>query len=301
MKLQGNTARIGMIASMTIFGSIGLFVRYIPLPSAEIALYRAVLALLLLGGVLLFRRRRRTLAVSDRRTLVFLALSGAAMGFNWILLFEAYRYTTVSTATLSYYFAPILVTVLTPLIFRERMSARQIVCFVISTAGVVLLTGIGAVTPRELIGIAFGLGAASLYAAVVLINKGVDADDPIKRTAIQFSAAMIVLFPYVLAMGGFRLDGMTGIGWGSLLCVGLLHTGVTYCIYFSSLRGIPGQEAAILSYIDPLVAVLLSVFVLGETIAPAQIIGGVLILGASIVNELRFGSSSDENPQSVIN
>lgn len=287
MKRQGNTARIGMIGAMTVFGSIGLFVRHIPLSSAEIALYRAILALLLLGAVLLWRRHRTASAASvGHRKWGLLLLSGAAMGLNWILLFEAYRYTTVSTATLSYYFAPVLVTVLTPILFRERMTVRQIVCFVISTAGVVLLTGISTVTRRELIGIALGLCAACLYAAVVLINKGIGEGDPITRTALQFFAAVLVLSPYVLFVGGTNLSAMTGIGWGCLLCVGLLHTGITYCVYFSSLRGISGQEAAILSYIDPLAAVLLSVFVLGERITPIQMVGGLLILGASLFHEL---------------
>ena len=281
-----NRARIGMVASMTVFGSIGLLVRNIPLPSAEIALYRAVLALLLLGGVLL-RKRQKTYQslIPPKRDLLLLFASGAAMGFNWILLFEAYRYTTVSTATLSYYFAPVLVTVISPLLFRERLNARQIVCFVVSTVGVVLLTGISAVSQRELLGIALGLSAACLYASVVLINKGLGEGDPIVRTAVQFFSAIIVLTPYVLLTGGMSLSGVTGIGWICLLCVGLLHTGVTYCVYFSSLRGISGQEAAILSYIDPLVAVLLSVFVLGEAISLLQIVGGILILGASAVNE----------------
>ena len=285
-KAGNNTARIGLIASMTVFGSIGLFVRMIPLPSAEIALYRAVLALLLLGGVLLYKKRTsKTRLLPGKRDCMLLALSGAAMGFNWIFLFEAYRYTTVSTATLSYYFAPVLVTVISPLLFRERLTARQIVCFAVSTVGVVLLTGISAVTGRELIGIAFGLAAACLYATVVLINKGLGEGDPIVRTALQFVAAIVVLTPYVLLTGGISIAALDGIGLACLLCVGLVHTGITYCIYFSSLRGLPGQEAAILSYIDPLTAVLLSVFVLGESISALQIIGGVLILCASAVNE----------------
>ncbi len=296
MKPSKTRARLGMIGAMGIFGSIGLFVRVIPLSSAEIALFRAVLALLLLGGVLLYKKRRSDARlIPEKRDLLWLGLSGAAMGFNWILLFEAYRYTTVSTATLSYYFAPILVTVLTPILFRERFTVRQIVCFAVSTVGIVLLTGIEAVEMRELIGIAFGLGAACLYAAVVLINKGVGAGDAIAKTAIQFAAAIVVLSPYVLFTDGIRLGAMTAVGWSCLLSVGLLHTGVTYCVYFASLRGLPGQEAAILSYIDPLVAVLLSVFVLGERITAAQIVGGVLILGCSILYEILSNQKQNQN------
>lgn len=289
MKRAETRARAGMISAMAVFGSIGLFVRMIALSSAEIALYRALLALLLLGAVLLFRRRKsETFPASPttKRRRLLLLLSGAAMGFNWIFLFEAYRYTTVTTATLCYYAAPILVTVLSPLLFGERITVRQIVCFGISTVGVLLLTGVSAVTRQELTGVVFGLCAACLYAAVILINRGLGDGDPMVRTALQFGAAAIVLLPYVLLSGDIRLPEITATGVLCLLCVGLVHTGITYCVYFASLQKLPGQEAAILSYIDPLTAVLLSVFVLGETMTPAQIIGGVLILGASIANEI---------------
>ncbi|MBR3998457.1 MAG: EamA family transporter, partial [Clostridia bacterium] len=77
-----------------------------------------------------------------------------------------------------------------------------------------------------------------------------------------------------------------GIGWVNLLIVGLIHTGVTYCMYFSSLKELPGQKAAILSYIDPLVAVLISVTVLGETMTIWQGIGGIMILGFTLWNEI---------------
>lgn len=303
MKHTQIAARLGMIAAMTVFGSIGLLVRMIPLPSAEIALYRTLLALILLEAVLLLRRRlhpqpgrNNPKAIPYRRRLghPLLWLSGAAMGLNWIMLFEAYRYTTVSAATLAYYFSPVLVTVLSPILFREQTGVGRFVCFLVSTVGVVLMTGAVRVSGDDLHGIALGLGAACLYAAVVLINKGLSqrcpadpvAADPITRTVVQFLAAAIVLLPYVLLTSGIQITVLDTPGWAALLCIGFVHTGLAYCVYFASLRGISGQEAALLSYTDPLVAVMLSVFVLGERIGPAQIIGGVLILGASVVSEL---------------
>ena len=288
-----NQARLQMTLSAAAFGTIPLFVRALALTSGEIALYRAVIATVLIGVCLLFSREKTKFSAL-RKELPLLLISGIAIGFNWILLFEAYRYTTVSTATLCYYFAPILVTVLSPILFRERIGVHGIICFVLSTAGVVLLTGAVRVSEKDLHGIALSLGAACLYAAVVLINKGLSmrqnrdftTDDPIRRTVVQFLAAAIVLMPYVMLTGGVHLTGMSELGWAALLCVGFLHTGAAYVVYFAALRGIPGQEAAVLSYIDPLVAVLLSVFVLGETITAVQMLGGILILGASAVNEI---------------
>lgn len=277
-----------LAVAMTVFGTLGLFVRNIPVSSAELALYRAVLAAMMLGSYFLLTKQKIGFKEIGKE-LILLLLSGGAMGFNWILLFEAYKYTTVSIATLSYYFAPVIVTAVCPVLFREKMGPKQWICFVMSTLGIVLITGIGDLSggSSHLTGIAFGLGAAVLYAAVILLNKFIRGVAGIQRTFLQFLAAIAVLLPYVLCTSGVNLQQLTMNGWVNLLIVGLFHTGVTYCLYFSALKELPGQEAAILSYIDPLVAVLLSVFVLGETMTAMQMVGGALILGFTLWNELK--------------
>ena len=276
-----------MIISMTVFGTLGLFVRYIPLSSGELALSRAILAIAIIGSYLLLTRQKIPFS-AVKKDLPLLLLSGAAMGINWILLFQAYKYTTVSVATLSYYFAPVLVTVLCPVIFKERMRAKQWLCFLMSTVGLAMLTVTGGMEKgkSDLTGILFGLGAAVFYASVVLLNKFIKGVGGIHRTFLQFVSATMVLIPYVLLSGSFGLGSLNGVGWASLVTVGLFHTGITYCLYFSALKELPGQKAAILSYIDPLVAVLVSVAVLHETITVWQIIGGVLILGFTLLNEI---------------
>jgi len=213
------------------------------------------------------------------------------MGFNWILLFEAYKYTTVSVATLSYYFAPVIVTLACPLLFREKMTGKNWLCSLGATAGIVLITGVGDLSAgsNHFLGIAFGLGAACLYATVILLNKFIRDVEGIHRTLLQFLAAVAVLLPYVWLTSGFTLNTLDATGWVCLLVVGLVHTGLTYCLYFSSLKSLPGQKAAILSYIDPLVAVLVSVTVLGETMTLPQILGGLLILGFTLYNEISVG------------
>lgn len=278
--------RLMLILSMAIFGTLGPFVRNIPVSSGELALYRAVLAAVLIAAFLAVTGQKIPFA-SIRKEIPLLLASGIAMGINWILLFEAYKYTTVSAATLSYYFAPVIVTVVCPILFREKLTGRQILCFVMSTAGLVLITGIGDMgNGKDLIGILFGLGAAVFYASVILLNKFIRNVEGIHRTFLQFVAAVVVLLPYVLLSGGITIGTLGGIGWVNLLIVGLIHTGVTYCMYFSSLKELPGQKAAILSYIDPLVAVLVSVTVLGETMTIWQGIGGLLILGFTLWNEI---------------
>ncbi|MDO5122511.1 MAG: DMT family transporter [Erysipelotrichaceae bacterium] len=281
------TAEMKLITAVIVFGTISLFVRRIPMTSGEIALFRAVLAVVLIGLYLILTKNlggfRRI-----RKQLPLLLLSGAAMGFNWILLFEAYRYTTVSAATLSYYFAPVIVTVLCPIVFHEEMTLRHWICFVMSTLGIVLITGIGDLSTgsSHLTGILYGLGAACLYAFVIMMNKMIQGVEGIHRTFLQFLAAVIVVFPYVMMTGGISFARMDTVGWLCLLTVGAVHTGITYCLYFSALKELPGQKTAILSYLDPLTAVMISVLILSEPISAVQILGGLLILGFTLWNEL---------------
>lgn len=284
---QLKNPRVMIILAMASFGTLGPFVRHIPVSSGELALYRAVMAAALLGIYLAVTKAPLNLKLL-RKELPLLLISGMAMGINWILLFEAYKYTTVSVATLSYYFAPVLVTLVCPLLFREKMGRKQWICSGMSTLGIVLITGLGDLSggSSHLKGILFGLGAAVFYASVILLNKFIKGVAGIQRTFLQFLAAIAILVPYVAFRGGATLSRMDGLGWACLLIVGLFHTGITYCLYFSALKELPGQEAAILSYIDPLVAVLVSVFVLGERMTAMQIVGGVLILGFTLLNEI---------------
>lgn len=284
---ESNRSRLMMTVSMAIFGTLAPFVRRIGVTSGELALYRALMAAALIAVFLLVTKQKIPFA-AIKKEIPLLLLSGMAMGFNWILLFQAYKFTTVSVATLSYYFAPVIVTILCPIIFREKLTKKQIICFIMSTLGLVLITGIGDLSSASshLTGILFGLGAASLYATVIMLNKFIKNVEGIHRTFLQFLAAIVVLIPYVAFTSGANLGVIDGMGWVCLLVVGFIHTGVTYCLYFTSLKDIPGQKAAILSYIDPLIAVVISVTILGESMSFVQIIGGVLILGFTLWNEL---------------
>ena len=274
------------VLAMVIFGTLAPFVRNIGVSSGELALYRAVMGAGLIG-IYLLAKGKNPFSGGLKREILLLLLSGGAMGINWILLFQAYRYTSVSTATLCYYFAPVIVTALSPVLFRERLTRKQLFCFVMATLGLVLITGLEpSAGSANLTGILFGLGAAVFYAAVILLNKYIRSTAGIQRTFLQFLAAIVTLIPYVAATGGVTLSRLDGTGWLCLLVVGILHTGITYCLYFSSLKEIPGQRTAILSYIDPLVAVLISVTVLREPMTWQQALGGGLILGFTLWNAL---------------
>ncbi len=279
--------RLRVVVAMAIFGTIALFVRNISVSSSELALYRAVLAVIVLSALFLLTGQKIPFR-EIKKELPVLLLSGVAMGFNWILLFQAYKYTTVSVATLSYYFAPVLVTVACPILFKEKMGIKQWLCFIMSTLGIVLITGTGDLSSgsSHITGIFFGLCAACLYATVVLLNKFIKGVAGLHRTFLQFMAAVVVLIPYVALTSGCTLGTLDVSGWIYLLIVGLVHTGFAYCLYFSSIEPISGQEAAILSYVDPLLAILMSVWILGEEMSLVQLLGGALILGFTLWNEL---------------
>lgn len=289
-----------LIVSMIVFGTIGLFVKYIPLDSGEIALYRAILAIILLGIFLLITKQKIDIK-TIKKDLLLLLISGMAMGINWILLFEAYNYTSVSVATLSYYFAPVLVMVVSPILFKEKLSTLQIICFVGSTIGLVLLTGISDINGNSsnLKGIIFGILAAIFYATVIILNKFIKGVSGVNRTFLQFIASIVILLPYVLLTSGINVLNLEGVSWIYLLIIGIIHTGICYCMYFSSVKELKGQEVAIFSYIDPFVAVIVSLVFLNESMNVYQIIGGILILGFCIVNEIvnnkERGESNEKN------
>ena len=287
MQTKSNTrSKLYVAVSMAVWGTLGPFTQQIAVSSGELALYRACLASGLIVIYLTLTKQKMDFQAVKKEILLLL-LSGVAMGINWVLLFQAYRYTTISAATLSYYFAPVIVTLACPFLFKEKLTKNQILCFVMSTLGLVLIIGVGSLdsSGTHLIGILYGLGAACLYAAVVLLNKFIRNVTGIHRTLMQFFGAIAVLVPYVFVSGGMHLEALDSMGWFCLLIVGLVHTGITYCLYFSALKDLSGQEASILSYIDPLVAIFVSFFLLGESMTPSQMVGGALILGFTLWNE----------------
>ncbi len=288
-----------VIFSMAIFGTIALFVKNIPLSTGEISLFRALIGAIAIGTYKLISGKKILLA-EIKRDLPLLFLSGAIMGFNWILLFQAYRYTTVSLATLSYYFAPVLLIILSAVFLKEKLNLKQIICFVMATLGLVLIIGSGGLETSNTttIGIIYGLGAAALYATVIFLNKLIKNVTGIDRTLIQFIAAIIILTPYVVATTGVNILRISSSGLINLLILGVFHTGFTYCVYFSSVKDLKGQEAALLSYVDPLISIILSVAILEESISVLQAIGGFMILGFTLLNEVNVGLF--KNPKAII-
>lgn len=275
------------LTAMVIFGTIGIFRRYIPLPSGMIALCRGIIGMLFLLLVIALRHSRISWQ-AIRRNLLILCVSGAVMGLNWILLFEAYRYTSVAIATLCYYMAPVFVILASAVLFKERLTRRKVICSFGSLVGMVLVSGVfqaGITGISELKGIVMGLGAAVLYACVILLNKMLRDINAYDRTLVQLAASAVVILPYTLLNedpGGISFTPVVII---MMLAVGVVHTGIAYALYFGSMAALKAQTIALFSYIDPIVAVILSAVVLHEEIGVTGVIGAVLILGATMVSE----------------
>ena len=277
------------VSSMLIFGTIGVFRRYIPLPSAFLAFTRGIIGGLCILLLIRIRKKggREPLA---RRDLLMLVVSGALIGFNWMLLFEAYNHTTVAVATLCYYMAPTIVILLSPIVFRERLTARKAICAAVAVAGMVLVSGVlgehGA-PEASVPGILLGLGAAAIYATVVIMNKKIRGVDTYRKTTVQLLSAGLAMVPYLLLTGGFSTEGFSVSATVLLLVVGVVHTGIAYALYFGSMDGLRVQTVAILSYIDPVSALLFSAFLLREPLSPLNILGAVMIIGSAMVSEIR--------------
>ena len=286
--MSTRTARFQMITAMTIFGTIGLFVRWIPLPSAMIALARGFIGMLFLIVVMAVRKTplsRQAL----RKNFFWLLISGGLLGFNWILLFESYRYTSVAVGTLCYYMAPILIILASPVILREKLTVKKVLCVLASLGGMVCISGVlseGVPSAGELKGILLGLIAAVLYAAIVLCNKQIYEISAYEKTIFQLGISVLAMIPYcVLTVSPDTLTFSPRVVF-LLILVGILNTGVTYYLYFGSMEYLSGQSVAVISYIDPVIAVLLSVWILREPMHLTEGIGAVLILGAAVTSEL---------------
>lgn len=276
-----------ILISMGLVGTIGIFVNYIPLPSAVIACTRAIVGSLFLLAAMAVTKTKLEKENIQKNALLLLA-SGTVLGLNWVFLFEAYRYTTVAVATLCYYMAPVFVMLVSPVLLKEKMTAKKVICTLGAVAGAVLISGALGGTISNPMGITFGLIAACFYCSVMILNRKIKGLTGMERTFCQLAVAAVVMSVYVFAttdIGALTFSTGTII---LLLVVGVVHTGIVYLLYFPALGNLPAQTSAVLSYIDPVVAIILSAFILAQPLEIHQIIGTIFILGFTLMNEIEL-------------
>jgi RarD protein len=286
--------KLKILTAMLIFGSIGPFVKKINLSSSEIALLRGVIGSIFLVCASFFVKQKLSYK-SIKENAALLIFSGAAIGFNWILLFQSYKYTTISNATLSYYFAPIFVMILAPFVLKEKLTAVKAGCIIVAMSGLFLVVNIGgSITSiggiyNHPVGIIYGLSAAVLYASVILMNKFIKNLSGFETTLVQLMVAALVLLPYVLVNEQMNFSDVNTRSVVFILILGIVHTGIAYFLYFTSIKELKAQTIAVLSYIDPISAVIIAAIFIGESMNFIQIIGGILILGSTFFSEILEG------------
>lgn len=282
--------KIRLLSAMGIFGTIGIFLHNLPLSSAAIACFRG-----LFGGAILFLFLlifRKPNFGKTVKYLPLLCLSGVLMGINWMLLFESYRYTTVATATVCYYLAPVFLLLVSPLL-GERMTKKKLLCIGLSLVGMVFVSGVtedGAAGGNHLLGIGLGVGAAVFYTSVMICNKKLTDVPPMEKTVVQLLSAGLAMLPYVIGEGSLNLAGLDGLEWVRLLCIILMHTSIAYLLYFDSVGHLSAATVGLYSYLDPVVAICLSWPLLQQPMTPAAIFGALLILGSALYSEWKPGN-----------
>lgn len=276
-----------IIIAMLIWGTIGAFVREIHLSSIEIAFFRAFIGSLFLIAISLINKDKIN-KNSLKENLPLLCFSGIFLGINWFALFQAMKYTTISNAILSYYFAPVFIVIFSSFLLKEKLSLKNIICIMGAIIGLVLIMKSGSNDNYEynhIKGIMYGLSGAVLYGIIVMLNKYIKGISPFQTTLIQLAIAAIVLVPMVFIQGNVNYSLINTKTWILILIIGILHTGIAYLLYFPSIKDVKSNSIAILSYLDPIFAILISFLFLKEPMTTTQIIGGVLILFTAYINE----------------
>jgi len=251
--------------------------------SYEIVLLRTLLGSLLLLTIFLLGKGKFTF-YKNKKHFLSLAVSGIAMGTSWMLLYEAYTRIGVSVSSLLYYCGPVIVMVLSPFLFQEKLNIFKISGFISVLCGVVLVNGNALSDGSDTFGILCSVLSAVMYAFMVIFNKKAASITGLENSALQLIISFLTVTVFVSVKQGVIMDIPTE-SILPLLILGFINTGIGCYFYFSSIGNLRVQSVAICGYLEPLSAVLFSVLLLKEVMLPIQIIGAALILGGAIFGE----------------
>ena len=304
-----NKATIKVLIAMLLWGSLGVFVKNISLESVEISFFRGIIGSIFLGIVLLIKMRSKKKSdediyletskneykKKDKKSIIVLIISGMAIGFNWVFLFNSYNYITVANATIVYYLAPVIVIFVSPIFLKEKLTLKKVLAVMCAMIGLVLIvrTGQSSTNINLTQGIINAFLAACLYTSVIILNKFIKNVDDYTKTFIQLFMASMVLLPWVIFRNNIIFDSTKSIIL--ILILGIAHTGIAYCLYFSAMKDLKAQSIAILGYIDPVSSVVFSIFLLREPFSIYQLIGGVIILLSAVIAERNPKPKTIEN------
>ena len=281
--LPGASDYAKIIASYLIFGLNGIVASRIMLSSHEIVYLRTFIGSLFLIAAFLLTGGRFT-ALRKGRDLIFLLLSGIAMGTSWMFLYEAYRQIGVGLATLAYYIGPVLVMAVAPLVFKEKLIPARLKGFAVVLAGMVMVNGNAFAEGALSWGLVCGLMSAVMLAVMVIFNRMAVSITGFENAVLQLTVSFLTVAVFTVAKQGF----MVSIPPGSLapmLLLGFVNTGFGCYLYFSTMQRLPAQTVVITGYLEPLSALLFSALLLGERMTTVQMIGAAMILSGAMYGE----------------
>ncbi|MBP5342760.1 EamA family transporter [bacterium] len=292
---MNNTSKIKYLTAMFIYGTVAIFSHYILLSPTLIVLTRAVLGVLVILVYAFIFKKQKIDFTAIKNNILWLILAGIALGLNWVCLFTSYNYTTVAIATLLNYLAPVIMILLSPLLLKEHLSIKKIICVLIAVIGMVFVTDpIGLAGGINRTGLLLGLGSALTYVGLIVFNKYMKDIDPYSKTSFVLLIASLVIFPFMMFNTDFSVIEIDYKMIILLLVIGIIHTGFAYILYFGSMPNLDGQTISILSYIEPVVSILLSVIILRENMTIYTLIGTILILGATFISELNLNKNQEK-------
>lgn len=284
-KTDLNRERLKYIAAVILYGTIGMFLRYVRLPSEAVAMCRGVIGSVFILAYLKIKKSRLD-KKAIRQNLPWLFLSGVCLGLNWIFLFAAYTRTTVAVASLCNYMAPMIVILVSPALLREKLDRRRLLCVPAAFIGILLVSDVPGGKAGSLTGVLLGLAAALCFVCIVLCNRKLKGISAMDKSVVQLALSALTILPYVLWNNKGKVFSPDAVSILVVLMLGVVHTGFAYCLYFSGMGALPVQTVALLGYLEPVVSVLCSVFFLGEALSVWGWIGVALILAAAVVSEL---------------
>lgn len=276
---------------MTIFGSIGFFSRLSGLPSLELVFVRCISATVFLTAYWLIsgNYKRETW---QKKEMTAILIGGVFLVLNWIFFFASFEKTAITVAISIYNLAPIIVLVIGWIFFKDRIKLLGILAVVLAFIGTVLISGISINDlsgGKSVVGPFYALAASLLYAFVIITGKYIKQASPYLVTIIQTFIGVIMLLPFVHYSFFMHL---TAANWFYSIFTGVVHTGIVYLLFYGSIRSLPTPVISALTYLDPLVAILLDVLITGFVPAYLQILG-ILFIFIALSYTFRKQQSSE--------
>ncbi len=277
-------AFIKYLSALLLFGLNGIVASHIALNSYEIVFLRTLIGSVLLLFLFLLSKGRFHIKEYKKDTL-FITLSGIAMGTSWMFLYEAYQQIGVSLSSLLYYCGPVIVMILSPLIFKEKLTIPKIVGFAIVLIGILLVNGNAVDGNINTWGLFCAAMSAVTYFFMVTLNKQAKNITGMENSVIQLIVSFLTVGIFMLIKQGIIIH-VPANAWFWVLVLGVVNTGIGCYLYFSPLSKLPVQTVAVCGYLEPLSAVVFAAILLGEKMTLIQVVGAACIIGGAMIGEL---------------